>query len=279
MSRRPVRFVEVGQSPRGGDRLQPLFDGDTTGVVVRRALSPAAADGLAAQIGATSEDPAWDRPNEGMAGGEIRVVGAAATPTFRTPGGPTLQTYLRHAAEHDSRTARILGRDGDPWPAIRPTLTALAGGRAATRPVGASGTPWPPFNVRRLDPGQQIYAHHDAHYRLPIYDDLDGQLARTALLSWFVPLAMPDSGGALIVYGARGDDAELPYLPTRFLDHEALDRDFDLLEVALRPGDLVVFDSGRHVHRVSQVQGPRPRLTIGGFVGAYAGGSRIACWS
>ena len=37
-------------------------------------------------------------------------------------------------------------------------------------------------------------------------------------------------------------------------------------KVALAIGDLIIFDAGRIWHRVSEVQGTTPRLTIGGFI-------------
>ena len=265
MNLQPVRFAESGPPPS-------LFERRRTGLVLRGALPQDAVDRWVDAIGASAGDPAWDEPNSGMPGGHLRVVGEAATPTFRTPRGPSIETYQAAAALHAERTAAVLGEDA--WPALQ---AALGGG--VRRPVGPSGVTWPGFSVRSLGPGQQIYAHHDDHYALEVFGDLDPGVSRDALLSWFVTLQPAEAGGELVVYGVDGDDPGIPVLPTRFLDAEALDREGGPHRVALGAGDLVVFDSGRHVHRVTEVEGPRPRLTIGGFLGAYADGSGVACWS
>ena len=65
----------------------------------------------------------------------------------------------------------------------------------------------------------------------------------------------------------------------RFLDTAALERDFARKVVELNAGDMVIFDSGRHVHRVSPVVGARPRVTLGGFLTADVARSRVAYWS
>jgi hypothetical protein len=68
-------------------------------------------------------------------------------------------------------------------------------------------------------------------------------------------------------------------LPTRFVDTEALERDYLKQEVPLSAGDLVVFDSGRFVHRVTAVEGARPRLTLGGFLTERLDGRGVGYWS
>ena len=105
---------------------------------------------------------------------------------------------------------------------------------------------------RPRDPGVQIYSHHDNHYGLGIYEHLDSRYDCGALLSWFVTLQPAESGGQLIVYGLWGSDPNPPMLPTRFLDTEVLERDYVRYTFDLHAGDMIIFNSGRHVHRVSQ---------------------------
>jgi hypothetical protein len=47
----------------------------------------------------------------------------------------------------------------------------------------------------------------------------------------------------------------------------------------LRSGDLIVFNAGKHVHRVTPVEGSRPRLTLGGFLTVDRERTRLAFWS
>ena len=85
-------------------------------------------------------------------------------------------------------------------------------------------------------------------------------------MSWFVTLQPAEHDGELIIYGLWGSDPNPPMLPTRFVDTAALERDYHRCAVPLQAGDLVIFDSGRHVHRVTPVGGQQPRLTFGGFL-------------
>ncbi len=278
---RPVHLAEIGppMTDGGADELGPLLRGEGTALVVREAFDQQTVGRLVQRLGAASGDPAWGNPNQAMPGGDVRVLGEAATPTFRTPRGPSLPVYLARAGEHDRLVRRVFGRSNDPWPPLARIMSWMAGHRAARRPMGPSRVEWPPYTVRQLGMDQQIYAHHDDHYGLAVFSDLEASVDRGALLSWFVTLAAPDSGGALVVYGLRSSDPDPPMLPTRFLDGQALDADYVRQEIPLAAGDLVVFDSGRHVHRITPVVGPRPRLTLGGFMGQYADGSAMACWS
>ena len=278
---RPVKVTELSTpaAEAGTDCFVDLLAGERTALVVRGALSADTVRELVDRVANRADEPAWDRPNAAMPGGDLEVWGEAATPTFRTPTGPSLLVYLTHAAEHDARMERLLGPGGDPWPAVRDVLSEVAGGRPVRRPVGPSGRAWPPFTLRSLGEGQQIFPHHDDHYGLSVYTDLDSAVDRGALLSWFVTLQAPDEGGQLVAYGLRGTDPDPPMLPTRFLDTDALDAGYVREEISLAAGDLVVFDSGRHVHRVCPVRGTKPRLTMGGFLGAFESGSALACWS
>jgi len=212
-----------------------------------------------------------------MTGGEIRTIGNAATPTFTALRGPATDTYTASAAKHARWTQDIFG-DDSPTPLLQGIFSHLFGGRPAAPPAFGNDAHWLPYNYRALDPDQQIYSHHDNHYGLEVYRHLDAGLDRSILLSWFVTLQAADDDGKLIVYGLWGSDPNPPMLPTRFLDTAALERDFEKHVFDLRAGDLVIFDAGHHVHRVSTVLGGRPRLTFGGFMTADVQRTRLAFW-
>jgi hypothetical protein len=278
---RSVRVLEltVSEARASADSLDRLIEGDITGIVVRDAVNPHTVDSLVDKIQSAGDDPAWGRPNRGMSGGNLRVIGTSATPTFTSPTGPTLELFLRDAGTHAKRRRRMFGDDLDPFDGIAEAIGAVAAGRPVVGPTGASGHAWPPYTLRSLETDQEIYPHHDDHYGLSVYEDFDPAVDRSALLSYFVTLVVPDDGGRLTLYGLQGTDPDPPILPTRFLDTEALDRQWQRQELDLRAGDLVVFNSGRHVHRVTPVRGPTVRVTIGGFLAFDRERSRVFCWS
>jgi hypothetical protein len=55
-------------------------------------------------------------------------------------------------------------------------------------------------------------------------------------------------------------------------------RRFEHFAVALEAGDLIVFDGGRHYHRVLPNQGESRRWTIGGFLSLSRAGTESWVW-
>lgn len=274
-----IREVDIDALDARSDVVGRIYGAEQTGVVVRRALPEALVEAGVAQLGGDALAREWSSPNAGMSGGEIRVIGDAATPTFTAMRGPSVERYGASAARHAAQTRAVFGEGARPTDHIERVLGSLFAGRPARPPVFDDDTTWAPYGFRALDPGEQIYAHHDNHYGLGVYERMDPALDRTTLLSWFLTLQAPERGGQLIVYSLWGSDPDPPMLPTRFLDTEALERRFDKHVFDLHPGDLVVFDAGRHVHRVSPVEGARPRLTMGGFMTPDIARTRLAYWS
>lgn len=271
----PITFDEIPWDAVDGDLISNIYDAGRTGVVVRGAFPE---DLRAATVERLNGDLKWDFPNQGMRGGEIRVIGDAATPTFTALRGPSVERYGDNAAQHGGRANAVFG---DPVVATRTVaerLSALFGGRPAAPPAFDDSVSWAPFNVRALDPGEQIYSHHDDHFGLAVYEKMDATLDRSTVLSWFVTLEAPESGGELVIYGLWGSDPNPPMLPTRFLDTAALEAGYHKHVCDLRAGDLIVFDAGRHVHRVTPVEGDRARLTFGGFLTVDPERSRLAFW-
>ena len=86
-------------------------------------------------------------------------------------------------------------------------------------------------------------------------------------------------GGTLKLYGLWGSDPNPPLLPTRFLDTSVLEREFKSESVTLDAGDLVVFNSGKYVHRVTPVEGTLARVTMGGFATVDRQRTHLVYWS
>lgn len=266
---------DIDALPAHGGVYEDIYAGRLTGAVVRRALPADLVAKAAAALGATD---AWTSPNRGMKGGEIRTIGDAATPTFTFLRGPPEEVYAQSAAAHAERTAAIFGDGAAAMARVQALLSGLAGGRPAAPPAYDTQHRWAGFNFRALDPGEQIFAHHDSHYGLGVYRHLDPALDRTTVASFFFTVQAPESGGELVVYGVRGDDPDVPVLPTRFLDTATIEARYPAARLTLGAGDLVVFDAGRQVHRVTPVSGARPRLTFGGFSTLALDRSHLAFW-
>jgi hapalindole-type alkaloid chlorinase len=276
----PIKVVaidvcEVAENPH---LIEAILQMDCTGVVIRDALPVEMIRHGVERLTSEALAERWGSPNAGMAGGEIRTIGDAATPTFTAFRGPPSERYAASAARHAEYDEAIFAAD-DPMTRLTAIFSALFDGKPATPPVFDEDTRWLPYNYRALDPGVQIYSHHDNHYGLPIYEHMDARYDREALLSWFVTVQPAQTAGQLIVYGLWGSDPNLPMLPTRFLDTAVLEQDYKRYTFELGAGDLVIFNSGKHVHRVSPVEGESPRLTLGGFLTADVERTQLAFWS
>ena len=263
-----------------GSYIERIYGQRLSCLIVRGAFSPESCEEASAKLSEPSRH--WSEPNRGMKGGEIKTIGAAATPTFSSFTGPEEGAYLQSARELES-LKRELFTELDPLSHLQELLSELAGGARARPPryikAGEELGAWVPFNYRALEPGEQIYSHHDAHYKLPIYEGFPAELDQHSAVSWFVTLQAPEAGGELTLYGLWGTDPNPPMLPTRFIDTEALESSYLKERIKLETGDLVLFDSGRFVHRVTPVEGSVERITMGGFLTLSHDRSQLAFWS
>lgn len=156
---------------------------------------------------------------------------------------------------------------------LESVFQSLSGGLPVQIPTNAEGVVYSPSHIRMLKVGYEfpIHAGNDfvlmpqASHLLTIFDLTDQ-------LSFFIPLALPDIGGELIVYSKELDEEEREN--KKGLDragrkayHEELRID-EYESMALTPGvgDMLLFDGGRYYHSVSKVEGTRTRITIGGFL-------------
>ena len=276
----PINVVEFSRDEPDGsrDHLSAMLDGDISVLLVRNVFQTELMAAVSKRLQSSEMEQEWMSPNRGMAGGEIRTIGEAATPTFTRFGGPTLSEYQQSVHEFE-RYTQSLFCDDQPTSTMSRLFSDLFGGRHADSARFTVGGSWLPYNFRSLDAGHQIYAHHDNHYRLPIYNHLPARFDRTIILSWFALLQAPEVGGELIVYGLFGSDPNPPMLPTRFLDTEVLENEYKRCAVPMQAGDVVIFNSGDHVHRVSAVDAGRSRLTMGGFATVDDDRTQLIYWS
>lgn len=260
--------------------LERLYRQELSCLVIKEVFTSVELEPVVA--GLSSHLRSWGTPNQGMKGGEIRTIGAAATPTFTSFTGPEVNAYLESSQKVSLLTAELF--EGlNPLERCQDLFSELADGALARPPQYELNEEvlgqWLPFNYRALDEGEQIYSHHDQHYKLPIYQGFPTFLDQHTALSWFITLQRPQAGGELVLYGLWGSDPNPPILPTRFLDTLVLEQQYRKEKISLENGDLVIFDSGHFVHRVTPIEGPNPRLTMGGFMTFSKDRQKLAFWS
>jgi hypothetical protein len=253
---------------------------DNLDVAVIRSAFPKNSLAAAAQVVDTAK-LSWNRPNLGMPGNDIYILGTdtPATPTYTNPRGATLEAYLTSASTHSGEAHGIFASDFDIETEIRKLLGRLSGGLPVELATATDGRQYVPYTLRRLGPGQEISLHHDYYYQMALYSDLAPYLDHATLLSFFLTVQKPESGGELVLYSLRSDDPSQPRLPGGRWNSEAIQNNYPHAALTLDSGDFIVLASGRYFHRVQPVTGTRSRITLGGFLGLTKDHARILYWS
>jgi hypothetical protein len=251
-------------------------------VVVRDVLPRSVLAAAGERLDRDDRDPGWARPNQKMPIEDIQLLGTdtPATPTFEAPRGASLDAYLASAARHQSAVSGVFGDSFDATAEFARVLGRFSGGRPVEVPVADDGRRYVPFTIRRLTDGRQIGPHHDYHYPLSLYSDLAPRVDTTTLVSFVAMLRRADAGGELFVYAVTPDTPDAPKLPNGFSwDLPALERRFHSAAFTVNEGDLFMLASGRCLHRVARIAGPRARVTMGGFLALDKARQRVFYWS
>src|SRR5688572_28819309 len=77
--------------------IEDLYERRLDVAVVRRSWADSQLASVAASLDTGERNPGWNRPNAAMPPEDIQVLGTAATPTYSTPTGPTLDRYMEDA--------------------------------------------------------------------------------------------------------------------------------------------------------------------------------------
>lgn len=282
--RRPVRSLDVDAIDVSavGNGIEALYDDGLDVIVVRGAFDAATLVTAGERLDSGLGDPGWSRPNEKMPVEDLQLLGTdtPATPTYQSPRGASLDAYLASAARHAADAAAVFEAGFDAAAEVRKVLARFGGGRPFEVPRAADGRGYVPFTIRRLVDGKQIGVHHDHHYRLDLYNELARQVDTGTLISYVATLRSAQAGGELFVYGATSDAPDVPRLPNGFsYDLAAIEARYDSACFVTRPGDLFLLASGRCLHRVGRIVGPRARITLGGFLALSKGRERVLYWS
>jgi 2OG-Fe(II) oxygenase superfamily len=273
-----IRSVDVDARDLSSvrDGIVDLYEDRLDVIMIRGAFRRASLEGVGDELDRGDRDPGWTNPNARVPTEDIQVIGTAATPTYSTPQGPTVDAYLEGARKAKASATTLFAFN--PADEFQRVLSQLSGGRPVDVPPLSEGASFSPFTVRRLTEGKGIGLHHDYHYPLPVYSDLLPSLDMRTLVSFVVALRKPVAGGELVVYPVPRD---LPDPPKQgyVWDLAALEQRFDSTKFVTDVGDMFVFASGRCLHRVAPVQGPIARITMGGFLALEKSGSKVLFWS
>ena len=253
-----------------GPYVQRIFAGEIGGVIVDEVLSPAACAAWTARLDQGALPVAPRRFAEEF---EAFSLGPCLDQSEGDVDG-----YLARVPSFEAALAEVIpGLDLAAH--LLATLGRIAAGWPLARPHAADGRRYGLVTLRRLPPGGLIPPHCE-NEQLPrsAYRELRQRIDTAALMSFYVTLRPADAGGELAVHRlgpAAVRDRVRHGHPDVAAEVERAER------VILRPGvgSLVVFDGGRHFHRVLPVGGARDRWTLGGFLAPSRARDAVQAWA
>jgi hapalindole-type alkaloid chlorinase len=283
-AQRRIRSAEVNAADLSGaqDAIAQMYEDQLDVLIVRRALDAAPLSAAGERLDRDDADPGWARPNVRMPVEDIQILGTdtPATPTYTAPTGASLEAYLDSAEKHRQEGQGVFGADFDAASSITRLLERFSSGKPVEIARADDGRQYVPFTVRRLVDGKQIGLHHDYHYPLALYRQLAPKLDTRTLVSYVAVMRKPDAGGELCVYAVTPDTPNPPKLANGFQwDLDAVEKGYDSQSFTLEAGDFFLLASGRCLHRIAPIKGPRARVTMGGFLALSKDRDRVYFWS
>lgn len=191
-----------------------------------------------------------------------------------------IEAYFAEATAFLEESPHLFVGSGGFLPTLGRFLSRLSGGRPVEVARDARGRPYQAFSVREMLPGAAIGLHYENEaFDSPSMGQLLGGLTGPQQLSAYLPLSLPEGGGELCVYDLRPEHPHFSALKSRDRLDAATHAELAAISRAhvldAKPGDLLVFDAGRHYHWVERVRGTKPRWTMGTFLGRTRDGERF----
>ncbi len=247
--------------------LLSIFAEELQLLVVRGAFDPAPLAAAARRL--ESDTPLPPHAVEYPAKPEVPQVRVLGQSLYSADA--SLERYFDGAGALRARFEELFAADMEL--AITSLLARLAGGRAIAPLQSRDGRAYAPARIPLLADGIGIPPHTDNEFfTRPGFREVKDLVVPT-LVSFVVPLQLPPGGGVLEVFepgaGAAG--------PKKRGGGPVLDEDLadaPRTRVAASVGDVIVFDSGRRLHRVTAAAGGA-RLTLSGSLALGADGQSV----
>jgi hypothetical protein len=283
-AQRQIRSADVNAASLSGagDAIAKMYEDELDVLIVRGALDAAPLAAAGERLDRDDTDPGWARPNVRMPVEDIQILGTdtPATPTYQAPTGASLEAYLDSAEKHRQEGQGVFEAGFNAASSITNLIGKFSSGRPVEIARADDGRQYVPFTVRRLVNGKQIGLHHDYHYPLALYKELAPTLDTRTLISYVALLRRPAAGGELCVYAVTPETPNPPKMPNGFQwDLDAVENGYDSKKFTLDAGDFFLLASGRCLHRIAPIEGPRARVTMGGFLALSKQRDRVYYWS
>ena len=280
------KVVDVGDIVDFPNGIADIYDRKIDGFLIRGVLDPEEIQCLLDGLDETAPNELTVLPNG------ITLYPESFSQQDQKVGDPSenLRAYFQACALFRQRFLKRFGVSVEQR--LQTVFDALAGGRRSNVPQGFGGVgSFAPCSFRRLTSGLGRFNDHCGnlfHAEFPkFYEKLSPLVKIHDQLSFFVVLQQAQQGGELILFDALWDhvkirsDGDAAHL----LGEDG--RTYELNDpskvrrqlINPKPGDLIIFGGGHIWHRVETVEGPRDRITLGGFLANSNDDQSIYFWT
>jgi hypothetical protein len=271
---RTPKVAEIGaaEAGRGVGLLERLAGGELDGIYLRNAYPKASMKALTRRL----ESETNGFPESGFKYHvRARIFGECLD--F---ADPALDSYFNTARSFSESLRKAFADIGDFEQRATRLLGALAGGVPVGVPNGPEGRPYSFVTIRSMSEGGWVPPHCEREQPLrESYRDLRTQITPERILSYFLVIQAPLSGGALCVSSLRWDRVNPGWLDDGRARLNAVVQRLPFVRLTPEAGDMIIADGGERLHWVEECQGRQNRWTVGGFISpARAGGGWLA-WS
>jgi len=263
-----VLEIDAAELSAGPDLMAELSAGRLNVALIRNALSAEQANTLVERVEAGEGASQLTHVEDKF---QIFTLGLALD-TAQSIG-----QYLDEAKRFHPVAEHIL-RDIPGGTRFFHTLLSRAAGRPVTLPEHPDG-PYNPLTIRRLPNGGRIPPHcEQEQLNRPAYDHIKTLIDTSCIISTYLTLRPPDTGGEVMVSTLRWVDVEASVIPGERSFVDPYIEKHPSMTFLPRPGDCILFDGGRFFHRVNTVGG-RTRWTLGGFLAESPNHEFVYFWA
>jgi hypothetical protein len=262
--------VAAADSGDSSEILTRLRHREIDGVVVKEVYDRATCDSVCAEL-------------EGGRHGLIRTDFPAKFAAFfygvnLNLTHPDLNDYFAEAPRFRTGLSRLFPGELDLEERLTGLLSSMDGRRNYVAAPGPTpGSRYMFTTIRAHLSGGYIPAHFDDEQAArPSYRMLL-PLIRLKLFSFVLGFSQAEEGGALEIFNLHPDKDGQQIAGDRRAPKPDLDG-VEKVSFRLDPGDMIVFNSGHHLHRVTPVVGARTRWTACSFMAESKIGDRVYCW-
>jgi hypothetical protein len=192
---------------------------------------------------------------------------------------PDLREYFAEVPRFDEGLSQLFPGDLNIERRLTALMSALDGGQEyRSAPGPQPGSHYMFTTIRAHLPGGYIPAHFDDEQAArPSYRHLL-QLIHLKLFSFVLAFSQAEEGGALEIFNLKPEKEGQRIAAG---DHNSQKPNLDAAEKVsfrLEPGEMIIFNSGHYMHRVTPVVGNRTRWTACSFMAESKEPGQVYCW-